>query len=207
MAQNSLLKIEGLKRLHVGPVNLHLSAGECVTVSGPSGAGKSLLLRAIADLDNHEGLLYIDGESSLQLKGHEWRQQVGLLPAEPAWWGETIGEHFSSLDADDSKRLNSLGFDDSVLGWSVARSSTGERQRLALLRLLQNRPRILLLDEPTAGLDRLNTLNVEALLRSYRESEVAAVIWVSHDPEQIDRLGCRKFSLDNGTLKQIEQGS
>ena len=207
MVSNSLLKVEGLKRLHVGPVDLQLSAGECITLSGPSGAGKSLLLRAIADLDNHEGLSYIDGESSLRFKGHEWRQQVGLLPAEPAWWGDTIGDHFSTLDADDSEGLNDLGFDDSVLGWSVARSSTGERQRLALLRLLQNRPRILLLDEPTAGLDRTNTLNVEALLRSYRENKAAAVIWVSHDPEQIDRLGCQNFTLENGTLKLVEQGS
>ena len=89
MNANSLLKVDGLKRLHLGPVDLALSTQECVTLSGPSGAGKSMLLRAIADLDNHEGDLYLDGVSSCRFKGHEWRRQVGLLPAEPAWWGDT----------------------------------------------------------------------------------------------------------------------
>lgn len=204
MDSESLLKIEGLKRLHLGPVNLSLSPGECITVTGPSGSGKSLLLRAIADLDSHEGLLSINGESSLLFRGHEWRRQVALLPAEPAWWGEKIGEHFRSHN---SNALNALGFSDAVFGWSVARCSTGERQRLALLRLLENHPRILLLDEPTAGLDRQNTLEVESLVQEYCEKEAAAVIWVSHDPQQIERLSCRQYYIDNGVVQQVDASS
>jgi putative ABC transport system ATP-binding protein len=200
VGSNSLLQVEGLKRLHLGPVNISLSAGECITVTGPSGAGKSLLLRAIADLDAHEGLLYIDGKSSLLFRGHEWRQQVALLPAEPAWWGDTIGEHFRTHG---TGALTALGFADSVLGWSVARCSTGERQRLALLRLLENHPRVLLLDEPTAGLDRKNTLQVESLVKGYCNREAAAVIWVSHDPEQIERLGCRQLTIENGVVQSV----
>lgn len=202
MNSEPLLRVTGLKRLHIGPLDLSLAAGECVTLSGPSGSGKSQLLRTIADLDCHEGELFLDGDSSLARRGHEWRRQVALLPAEPAWWADSVGEHFSPLSSIDEEGMGRLGFDNKVLGWSVSRCSTGERQRLALLRLLQHRPRILLLDEPTAALDRDNTQGVEAMVHHYLESEQAAAIWVSHDPEQIERLGCRQLLLAEGELRE-----
>jgi len=80
--------------------------------------------------------------------------------------------------------LNRLDFGADVLGWSVSRLSTGERQRLALARLLANRPEVLLLDEATANLDPANRDRVEVIVRDYRRDRAAAVLWVSHDPEQ-----------------------
>ena len=52
-----LLQIKNLRRLMIGPVSFAVDAGECLCLSGPSGTGKSLLLRAIADLDPHEGVM------------------------------------------------------------------------------------------------------------------------------------------------------
>lgn len=147
--------------------------------------------------------MFLAGKGCRDFRPHEWRQHVALLPAEPAWWGEQIGDHFSSFDPE---LFEALGFGESVLGWEVTNCSTGERQRLALLRLLQNRPRVLLLDEPTAGLDRDNTLKVEALVQQYREKEGAVVIWVSHDPDQVHRLAGRHFFIAQGQLEEV-QGS
>src|SRR6516165_11237997 len=77
------------------PASLSLSAGECIAVRGPTGAGKTLLLRAIADLDPNEGLVSLDGHDRATIPGPEWRRRVGYVPAEPGWWADTVGEHFS----------------------------------------------------------------------------------------------------------------
>ena len=55
------LRVEELVVRDVGPLNLAVARGECIAISGPSGAGKTLLLRALADLDPHEGRVYLDG--------------------------------------------------------------------------------------------------------------------------------------------------
>ncbi|HHL45245.1 MAG TPA: ATP-binding cassette domain-containing protein, partial [Gammaproteobacteria bacterium] len=182
---------------HVGPVDLVVEPAQCVCLSGASGSGKTLLLRAIADLDPHQGTVWLDGRSCDSFPAPEWRRQVGLLPAESRWWYERVGEHMGRLEPE---WLEQLGFSGQVLEWEVRRCSTGERQRLALLRLLANRPRALLLDEPTASLDPAGVGRMEALLEQYRIRHGAAVLWVSHDPEQIRRVATRHFELQDGRL-------
>lgn len=197
---NQGLQLAAVTTLHLGPVDWQIKRGECVSLSGKSGSGKSLLLRAIADLDPHGGEIALDGMPSTSMQGHCWRQRVALLPAEPFWWAERMGEHFS--DADPAL-LQGLGFDVGVLAWEVARCSTGERQRLALARLLQHQPQVLLLDEPTAALDPHSVLRVEQVIQEYRRLQQAAVIWVSHDPAQRQRVAQRHFCLDEGVLREV----
>jgi ABC-type iron transport system FetAB ATPase subunit len=193
------LSVSGLRsRGVVGPCDLAVAAGECLCVSGPSGAGKTLLLRAIADLDPHEGEVSLNGESCNTMRAPLWRRRVGLLPAESAWWQDTVGPHFAD---GEPELLRELGFPPEVLGWQVRRLSTGERQRLALARLLANEPEVLLLDEPTASLDPENVKRVEDLIARYRRQHRAAVVWVSHDPEQIARVAGRELRLHDGSLE------
>lgn len=180
--------------------NLDIAAGECVALSGPSGTGKSLLLRAIADLDPHDGTAWLEGRAADEFTPGEWRRQVGLLTAESQWWHDQVGEHFGEIN---ESHWRALGFTRESLTWQVARCSTGERQRLALLRLLANTPRVLLLDEPTASLDPDAVLRVEALIADYREEHHAAVLWVSHDPAQIARVAHRKLRITAGQLEQV----
>jgi ABC-type iron transport system FetAB ATPase subunit len=197
---STALRIKGLTTQHVGPIDLDLSAGECVSLAGPSGAGKTLLLRAIADLDQHTGEVWLDDKPCASMRGHEWRHHVGLLAAESQWWGETIGEHF---DAPNKTLLKKLGFSPEVMTWQVAHCSTGERQRLALLRLLQNAPRVLLLDEPTASLDAENVSRVEALLGKLQRENGTAMLWVSHDSAQVQRVASRQLQLADGLLQEV----
>lgn len=202
------LRLVGLRSKGLEPVDLKVIAGELVFLSGPSGAGKSLLLRAIADLDPHLGEVLIDGVPRSAIPAPEWRRRVGLLPAEAHWWGDRVGAHLRDpgartveWDSEITDILNRLGFGTEVLGWSVSRLSTGERQRLALARLIANRPEALLLDEATANLDPLNRDRVEAMVRDYRRERAAAVLWVSHDPEQRRRLAGRGLVVRDARLE------
>jgi len=194
------LKIHNLECHGVGPIDLTIGASECVTLSGPSGAGKTLMLRAIADLEPHDGHVYLGSAKATEMKPHQWRKRVGMLPSESQWWHDTVGDHFPEAN---TPWLEILGFSGKVMGWRISRLSSGERQRLALLRLLCNQPKVLLLDEPTANLDPENTLKVESLLESYRLQQEASFLWISHDPEQIHRMGTRHYILDKGKI--VEQ--
>jgi ABC-type iron transport system FetAB ATPase subunit len=174
-----------------GPVRLSAGPGEVVGLSGPSGAGKTLLLRGVADLDPTRGEVHLDGQPRSGFHAAAWRAAVGYLPAESQWWEERIGAHFQAT----ADALHALGLPADALAWEVARCSTGERQRLALLRLLAGGPQVLLLDEPTASLDAAATAQVETYVLAYARSRGAPVLWVSHDAEQLHRVARRRFQV------------
>lgn len=196
---NKGLRLDEVTTHHLGPIDWQINRGECFALSGASGSGKSLLLRAIADLDPHGGTVWLDGIESQAIPAHRWRRRVGLLPAEPSWWGERVGEHFGEVD---NALFEALGLGEDVLQWEVANCSTGERQRLALVRLLLNYPDVLLLDEPTAALDPRSVLQVEELLQGYWRQHDVAVIWVSHDPSQRQRIADRHFRIVGSGLEE-----
>lgn len=197
------LRLDGLSTMLLREVDLTLAAGERIFLSGASGSGKSLLLRAVADLDPHRGEVWLDDLPRSRLTPPEWRRRVGLLPAESHWWAETVGEHWRAPAAGSpiEALLVALGFDVDVSGWAITRLSTGERQRLALARLLLNQPQALLLDEATANLDSVNRERVETVLEDYRATHATAMLWVSHDPEQRVRLGGRRLVIRENRLE------
>jgi ABC-type iron transport system FetAB ATPase subunit len=184
----------------LGPISLDVAGGECVALAGPSGSGKTRLLRAVADLDPHGGDAELGGERASSLGAPVWRRKVGLLPAESHWWREVVGEHFQA-PADELARL---GFEPDVLGWRIDRLSSGERQRLALLRLLAMGPRALLLDEPTANLDPVNIERVEGLLAGWRTEHAAPILWVTHDRAQAVRVASRLLTMELGRIAREE---
>src|SRR5712691_3721047 len=174
-AGETMLHVRDLRTSILKPTSFSLSAGEAIAVRGPSGAGKTLLLRALADLDPNEGLVALDGRDRSTIAGPEWRRLVGYVPAEPGWWADTVGEHFGAWEA-ALVLATELGLREAAKAWPITRLSTGERLRLALIRALMVRPRVLLLDEPTAALDAASVTAVESLIRARMRAGLA-VLW------------------------------
>jgi ABC-type iron transport system FetAB ATPase subunit len=189
-----------VKRLHaqgVDAAEMDVGDGACVALHGSSGSGKTLLLRAIADLDEADGEVWLDDIERGRISAPAWRRRVSYLAAESHWWHRQVGAH---AQAWNDQHLAALGFAPEVLDWEVQRLSSGERQRLALARALAHGPSALLLDEPTANLDQTNTIRVERLIADWRERTGGCVVWVSHDPAQRGRIAGRQFRLEDGVL-------
>jgi len=163
-------------------------------------AGKTLLLRAVADLDPNEGLVTFGGRDRSTIAGPEWRRLVGYVPAEPGWWADTVGAHFGEWTA-ALALVRDLGFPEETKAWPITQLSTGERLRLALVRALMMRPKVLLLDEPTAALDAASVAAVEALINA-RLRRGLAVLWVTHDAEQAKRVAHRLLVVEAGQVRE-----
>jgi ABC-type iron transport system FetAB ATPase subunit len=195
-----LLSIHGLCGVRGGLIDLQVGRGECICILGRSGSGKSVFLRLVADLDPGEGTVLLDGRSRATWPGPEWRRRVVYQAAEPAWWASTVAAHFpADMLGQLSAWLPQVGLPDDIAQADIARLSTGERQRLALLRSLARRPAVLLLDEPTASLDHATTLAVEDLLARELAAGLA-VLMVTHSRAQAARIGHRRFDMTDATL-------
>lgn len=199
-----MLKIENIEIPGLAPISFELAAGECLGMSGESGCGKTRLLRAIANMDEIEGSVCIDDLCQQDVSGADWRKRVALLPAESQWWFDTVAPHFPAGDTNYS----SLGFTEEVKDWSLSRCSSGEKQRLAILRLFANKPSVLLLDEPTANLDAENSRKVEALIAEYLDENNAVAIWVSHNQSQLERIASKRyFDFSNMVMLSVDSGA
>lgn len=193
----SFFNIQSLAYLDCGPVNLQIEASEIIGLNGASGSGKSRLLRSLADLDEHTGSVSLQSLEQTSVKAHIWRTKVALLSAETYWWLDTVKEHFQNYPVEQAREL---GFVSDVSAWQVSRLSSGEKQRLGLLRLLENKPDVLLLDEPTANLDPENVRLFENCVTNYICTHPACAIWVSHDVEQLKRISQRQYKMQSGQL-------
>jgi len=180
------LEATRLQWKHVGPWSLRVEAGQCLGISGPSGVGKSVLLRLLADLVEHEGQATLDGTACSATAAPEWRRKVRYCAATSGWWSDRVSDHFSDLAAART-RAAQIAVSQHLFDAMPNQLSTGERQRLALLRALENRPEFLLLDEPTSALDAETTAAVETLIRAEMEAGLGVVL-VSHDGGQLERL-------------------
>ena len=125
---------------------------------------------------------------------------MGYVPAEPGWWADTVGEHFSEWTAALAV-VKDLGLPEEAKAWPITRLSTGERLRLALVRAMMLRPKVLLLDEPTASLDPASVAAVEALIAT-RVRAGLAVLWVTHDTEQAKRIAHRLLVIEGGQVRE-----
>lgn len=198
------LLVAGLRSGLFGPVDLQVARGECVAVQGPSGSGKTLLLRAIADLDPAKGGRSLDGRSHLAMSGPDWRRAVRYAAAEPGWWDDRVAAHFRDPQR-AAEAAGRLGLPPACMDWSVTRASTGERQRLALLRAVEDGPAVLLLDEPTAALDAAAEAAAERLLRELMAGGTG-ILLVTHSAGQAARLARRRLVMQGGRLVPEQAG-
>jgi len=189
------LRIVGLRSALAGPFDLAIGAGECVAVTGASGSGKSLFLRMIADLDPNQGEVFLDARERHFFPAPAWRRQVVYSAAEPGWWSERVADHFPAAAMPFARAMAPrLALPPALLDASVVRLSTGERQRLALLRALALASPVLLLDEPTGALDADATERVETVIRE-RLAAGTTIVLVTHSPQQAARVAHRRLHM------------
>ncbi|MGE3171049.1 MAG: ATP-binding cassette domain-containing protein [Planctomycetota bacterium] len=176
-------------------VDLELHRGEVVVVVGGSGQGKTTLARILA------GHLPPDsGRVDRPMR----RGAVQLLCQDAASSltpGRTLGSLLDEARApffDIGGALASLSLPASILERTVAEMSGGERRRAALLRALAVHPDVLVLDEPTASLDRAAAIAVVNTLMELREQRGLALVVVTHDSELAEAIGHKVLTLTGG---------
>jgi ABC-type iron transport system FetAB ATPase subunit len=196
----TLLELREIARPGLEPVTFDLTAGSCCAIMGPSGSGKSLFLRAVADLDPHDGTAVLAGTACSAMSGPRWRRQVTYVAAEPGWWDDHVAPHMARPE-DASVLARRLDLPGDVMSASIARLSTGERQRLALIRALVQEPKVLLLDEPTAALDQAAAEKVAELLVELRGKGLGLIV-VTHDRSFADRIADRSCTMREGRLSE-----
>jgi ABC-type iron transport system FetAB ATPase subunit len=195
--------VKQLRSAFAGPFDLSLAAGACAAITGPSGSGKSVFLRMIADLDANEGEVWLNGRERASMPAPEWRRHAMYVPAESGWWADLVIEHFPlNRRSDLASFAGRLGVRADRLDAPVAQLSTGEKQRLSLIRALLPGPPMLLLDEPTGPLDEESVTRVEALLHE-RMAAGTSIVLVTHDPGQAERLGARLYRMMERHLETI----
>jgi ABC-type iron transport system FetAB ATPase subunit len=197
-----MLKIDSLNQefMTFGPVSFEVNKKEIVGIIGESGAGKSILLKSIADMLPHEGKIFLDEVEQQDIKARQWRKQVALLPAEVVFWNHKIKEDLKTTEQNVIKKF---GFKpEEILEKSTDDLSSGEKQRIGLLRIFENKPRVLLLDEPSANLDEKNKKILEEIVLDYIETNNASAIWVAHDPLQLKRVSSKIYQITQNSFRE-----
>jgi ABC-2 type transport system ATP-binding protein len=188
-------------------VDLELEAGDRLALLGVNGAGKSTLMQVLAGvLAPHSGEVRIFGQR-IDQAGPGLRRHIGFLPQPfPAyaeltasenleWAGRLHGLRGGRLQSAIKRVLHDLELDD-VAARLAGRLSTGMTQRLGLAQAVLHEPEILILDEPTAGLDPLQTEQIRELLGGLSASR--SLILATHLLDDVQRLCDRVILLDSG---------
>ena len=194
----------------VDHVSYTFACGDIYTIVGPSGAGKSSLLRLLNRLDEpSEGEVWFEGQDYRSLPVRELRLRIGYLFQQPYLFPGTIAENirFGAAQLSDDEvcdLLKQTGLSTKDCSEPVDMLSGGEKQRVALARLLATNPSVLLLDEPTSALDPTATRGIEELIWKIVERKCYTVIMVTHEPAQAIRMKGQTLLMARGKL--IESG-
>jgi ABC-2 type transport system ATP-binding protein len=210
-----LLSAQDLHKSYAGKpalqgVSLELKAGEIVALLGPNGAGKSTLLQLLTGL-------FSPDRGQIQVLGHDMRSQASRALA-----GLGVVFQQSALDLDLSVQANLLfhtdlhGLPRAVARQRIAEAlekigmtaqakaavrslSGGTRRKVELVRALLHRPKVLLMDEATAGLDMDSRQQLLAAVRALADEQGVAVLWATHLAEEV-KVADRLVLLNQGLV-------
>ena len=193
-------------------VSFTIERGECVAVLGANGSGKSTLVRLLATLLLHDG-------GSARVFGHDVfadprpvRRLVNRVSVEASFFKKmssnenlSYAARFYGLTPKETstripKILERVGFPVERRGEAMEALSRGMQQKVALARALLTAPVLLLLDEPTTGLDPRSKLEVQEFIREVRQVHDATILLCTHDLDEAEALADRVGILDGGRL-------
>ncbi|MEE2757726.1 MAG: ATP-binding cassette domain-containing protein [Myxococcota bacterium] len=196
-------------------VSLKIQSTEWVLVCGPSGAGKSSLLRLLAGLDGpSEGIMNrlgksvssdskletrLDGRIALLTQNPEHHFIASTVAEDIAWGLLQRGVNAREAQEHAREMANAMGIDH-LLTRACHDLSFGEQRRVALAGLLVLKPSLLLLDEPTAGLDPMAAQELRTLVQTQVEKHGSACVWATHDLHTYPPMAKRVILLRAGQV-------
>ncbi|HKH29457.1 MAG TPA: ATP-binding cassette domain-containing protein [Gaiellaceae bacterium] len=197
-------------------VSFTIERGECVAILGQNGSGKSTLVRLLSTLLLHEG-------GSARVFGHDVftepravRRLVNRVSVEALFFKKmsatenlSYAARFYGLTARDTSGkipaiLERVGFPPDRRGEPMEDLSRGMQQKVALARALLTAPVLLLLDEPTTGLDPRSKLEVQEFVKEMRQTHDSTILLCTHDLTEAEELAERVGILDRGRLLMLE---
>jgi putrescine transport system ATP-binding protein len=197
----------------VNDVCLDVSRGEIFCLLGGSGSGKTTLLRMLAGFETPtSGKIFIDGQDMSEIAPYErpvnmMFQSYALFPHMTVEKNVAFGLEQERLGRDEIKRRVGEILDIVKMGQFLGRKphqlSGGQRQRVALARALVKRPKLLLLDEPLAALDRKLREHTQFELINIQEQLGVTFVVVTHDQEEAMTLSSRMGVMNHGQIVQV----
>lgn len=205
------------EHIAVENVNIDIAEGEFVGIIGHTGSGKSTLIQHFNGLLKATGgKIFIDGEELLwddKKKLREMRFKVGLVFQYPEYqlFEETVYKDIAfgpkNMGLDDKeidKRIRDtvklVGLDEGVLEKSPFELSGGQKRRVAIAGVMAMEPKVLILDEPTAGLDPKGRDRILGQIKEYHEQKKNTVMLVSHSMEDVAKNASKILVMNNSKL-------
>lgn len=194
---------------------LYLEEGKITGVIGPSGAGKSTLLYILNGLEKAtSGKIVFNGKELKSEPDIETRRQMSMVFQKPTVFNTTVYENMAySLKLRGMQKgairdkvlevAKLIGLEDK-LEQKAATLSGGEAQRLAIARAIIHKPKVLLLDEPTANLDPANVAMIEKLIFHTKTEYKTSIVVITHNMFQAKRISEKLVFLLNGSI--VESG-
>jgi len=198
-------------------IDLVIHPGEILAITGEGGSGKSTLAQVIAGLlKPTRGQVYWDGKPLWSPKGKRllpWQGKVGLAFQQPEdqLFAETVAEDVAfgpqnlglppeEVEKRVKEALKKVGLNEEIFGCSPFSLSGGQKRRVALAGILALDPDILILDEPTAGLDAGGRRQVTHIIREFHRRRGKTVILISHNMAEVSVLAQRMIVLHKGQI-------
>ena len=190
-------------------VSTTISTNEIVAIMGRNGAGKSSLLKSLAGVSNlSSGSVDVSGSDPRNLKGKERRTSIGFIPQEPSdlLYGQSVQTECEQADKDNqiSSGTTAQILQQLVPGISPTTHprdlSEGQRLGLALSIVLSSNPAVLILDEPTRGLDYQAKKELTTILIQFARATNKCVVLATHDVELVAELATRVLFLADGDI-------
>jgi ABC-2 type transport system ATP-binding protein len=200
----------------VDRVSFSVRAGEIFGVLGPNGSGKSTLIRLIATLLLPDsGTIQVFGQDVVR-QPMQVQRQINRVSVEASFFKKlspmenlVYGARLYGLDGGETRRrvveiLTRLGLEKRVIYQPMEEMSRGMQQKVAIARALLSRPRLLLLDEPTTGLDPRSKREVQAVIRELNQEHGTTILLTTHDMLEADSLCGRIAIIDSGKIVALD---
>ena len=204
------------EKVAIDGIDLSLTAGQLVGVIGHTGSGKSTFIQHLNGLlKPTSGAVYFEEQDIHRSKEatRDVRFSVGLVFQYPEYqlFEETVYKDIAfgpknmklsddEVDARVKEAAHFVGLPDELMELSPLELSGGQKRRIAIAGVIAMRPEVLVLDEPTAGLDPAGCARILENIRHYREESGATVLWVSHSMDEVAKIAGRIIVFDRGGI-------